>query len=130
METSVATCEATGTAEDDVSRLGGVGSVKRGGRLKRTPLRRVSDKQRAVIDELAASAVVVIERSFGRCEANTPACPLREHEGVHRHHIKQRSAGGGHGPDNLLNVCAAAHDWIHAHPAESFEAGWLVQSWR
>lgn len=95
--------------------------------MKRSRIKPMSDKRRAAIGELAAARTVVIGRAYGRCEANTPACPTREHEGVHVHHVKQRSAGGGHTPDNLLLVCEKAHGYIHNHPAESFERGWLVR---
>lgn len=103
--------------------------------MKRTPLQRrtrlkpVSDKKRVRDAELAKARVEVAQRAFGRCEANTPACPSREHAGVHAHHVRRRSAGGGHGAENLLWVCEAAHAYIHANPAESYDAGWLVPSW-
>lgn len=97
--------------------------------MKRTPLRRVSDKKRKADAELAAARKTVIARAFGRCEANTPVCPSREHRGDHVHHVRRRSAGGQHDPANLLLVCEEAHSYIHAHPAESYEKGWLVPSW-
>lgn len=97
--------------------------------MKRTPLKRISDKKRIRDAEFAAARRIVEARAFGRCEANTPACPLREHRGVHVHHIRRRSQGGGHDPSNLLLCCEEAHAYIHANPAESYEAGWLVPSW-
>lgn len=97
--------------------------------MKRSRIRPISDKRRAAIAELAESREAVIRRAYGRCEANTPACPRREHAGVHCHHVKQRSAGGDHTPANLLLVCSAAHSYIHDHPAESFERGWLVRGY-
>lgn len=95
--------------------------------MKRTPLRRRSDKAIARDAELAESRKEVLARSFGRCEANTPACHPREHAGHHLHHIRLRSQGGGHGPENLLYVCADAHAYIHANPAEAAEQGWLAR---
>lgn len=97
--------------------------------MKRSRIRSVSVKKRAADAELAEARAAVQFRSYGRCEANTPACPRREHAGVHCHHVKQRSAGGKHSPENLMLVCEKAHSYIHEHPAESFEKGWLKPSW-
>lgn len=93
-------------------------------------MRQRSAKKVAGDREFAKAAKEVIFRSYGRCEANTPACPEREHEGVHRHHIgRRRGVNGGHTADNLLNVCDAGHRFIHANPAISYENGWLKHSW-
>jgi len=61
-------------------------------------------------------------RSGGACEAKTPACTGR---GAHAHHIVMRSQGGDDGTGNLLWVCPPCHSYIHEHPAESYDAGWL-----
>lgn len=71
----------------------------------------------------------VTRRSRGLCEASTPACPDGPHKGSHRHHKLPRSLGGEHTPENLLHVCTTAHTWIHEHPADSYEHGWLTHSW-
>lgn len=70
----------------------------------------------------------VEERSGGRCEMPTLAvrCPMRA---THMHHRKMRSQGGDHSAANLLHLCGFHHDYIHAHPAESYANGWLVRSW-
>jgi hypothetical protein len=39
--------------------------------------------------------------------------------GVHAHHRILRSQGGPHTDRNLLWVCLACHDWIHAHPGQA-----------
>lgn len=88
-------------------------------------MKRVSDKKRKADAAYAKSRVIVMERAYGRCEANTPACPPREHAGTQCHHVLRRSAGGGHDPSNLLYVCDAAHDHIHGHVEESLANGWL-----
>lgn len=72
----------------------------------------------------AVPRVVVYDRSGGFCEANTPACTTGPHKAVHVHHIAGRT---DHLPSNLLHVCHNAHDYIHAHPAESYAAGWMVK---
>lgn len=98
--------------------------------MKRTPLKKVSDKKREADAEFRKASKEVIFRSYGRCEANTPACPEREHAGAHRHHIgRRRGVNGGHTADNLLNVCFDAHRFIHENPLISYEKGWLRRSW-
>jgi hypothetical protein len=48
------------------------------------------------------------------------------------HHRKRRSQGGANTPDNLITLCGSevtgCHGFVHAHPAESLGAGWLVRS--
>lgn len=44
---------------------------------------------------------------------------------AHRHHVLLRSHGGGDERSNTLDVCRVCHDYIHAHPAEAYERGWL-----
>lgn len=45
------------------------------------------------------------------------------------HHRQMRSQGGKHEVVNGFAICAACHSWIHAHPSESYEHGWLVHGW-
>lgn len=91
--------------------------------------RRSAKKARS--DSVYAEARKRVEfRAFGRCEANTPACPPREHRGTQAHHRLMRSHGGDHTDENLLWVCDAAHDYVHAHPAESYDKGWLIRGVR
>lgn len=47
--------------------------------------------------------------------------------GIEVHHRLPRSGGGSHDLDNLLVICSKAHRYIHAHPAESYERGWLLK---
>lgn len=93
--------------------------------MRRTPLRKRSAKAEAKEAQLAESRKAVLARCGGYCEANTPACPPRAHAGFHVHHVRLRSQGGGHEPENLLYVCPDAHRWIHGNPAESAIRGWL-----
>jgi hypothetical protein len=48
---------------------------------------------------------------------------------VHTHHRKSRRHPDAEQPDNLLRVCLKCHEYIHAHPEESYERGWLIHSW-
>lgn len=60
-------------------------------------------------------------RSGGMCElkCNRIASEM--------HHRKLRSHGD-HRPENCLHLDTRCHEWIHAHPMESHERGWLVRS--
>jgi hypothetical protein len=60
-----------------------------------------------------------------------PLCQrCRSRPGIHNHHRKRRSQGGGDEPDNLVLVCLECHQWIHDHPRDAAAAGWLVLSWQ
>lgn len=52
----------------------------------------------------------VMRRDHGRCRV--PGCT--NHRWVEVHHVRLRSEGGGHDPDNLLVLCGAHHDRLHA----------------
>lgn len=65
----------------------------------------------------------VRSRSRGVCEAVTPVCTGTA---VHQHHKR----GRGKELNNaslLLDVCSECHAWIHSHPTESYENGWMVK---
>lgn len=65
----------------------------------------------------------VQRRSGGYCEAAVNANCRRT--GGHLHHRLMRSAGGPHTVENLIDVCPPCHEWIHGHPALSYEQGLL-----
>ena len=65
-------------------------------------------------------------RSQGRCEARIEG--ICTGIGVLAHHVRRRSQGGGDIAQNLLWLDDACHTWIHAHPAESVELGFLARS--
>lgn len=49
-----------------------------------------------------------------------------------RHHRKLRSHSYGqekHSASNLIDLCESCHGWVHAHPEESYENGWMVHGW-
>ena len=74
--------------------------------------------------ELRAARKVVHDRSGGFCEAHTPVC---DHVAQHVHHKAGRKGVGAHSPSNLLHVCNGCHSYIHEHPQESYEAGWMLR---
>jgi hypothetical protein len=93
----------------------------------RTPLRRrpIALKLRVDPPELVAAKQVVRHRSGGRCEARWENCTGRAE---HAHHRLRRSQGGGHTPENLLDVCGICHLSIHSQVARAVNAGFLVRS--
>lgn len=94
--------------------------LARGGRLRRS-----SRRQRALDQLWQVRRRQALELTEGCCIAHTPVCPSGDHRADEVHHMLPRSAGGGHELANLLPCCGDAHDYIHAHPAESYERGWL-----
>ena len=101
--------------------------------LKRTPLKRSQKpikrkpiKRRVKTDgALVKSRKLVAERCQGVCEARLEVC-TGQAEAVH--HVLRRSQGGGHDPSNLLALCTACHQYVHANPAEAVSKGLLRKS--
>lgn len=53
------------------------------------------------------------------------------------HHRRMRSQSpkwAVHNIENLILLCGSGttgcHGWVHGHPAESYENGWMVRSYR
>lgn len=100
--------------------------------LKRAPLttdrkalpkrgKKVKADERAI----ARSAPAARRRSGGVCEFHVRGvCTQRA---VHLHHRKRREFGD-HGSKNLVDLCLECHAYVHAHPNESYEKGWLILS--
>lgn len=40
-----------------------------------------------------------------------------------------RRREGGHGCANLIRVCHTCHVWMHQHPREAHELGFIVKTW-
>ena len=87
--------------------------------LRRTPFFRKPAKKSQVPPEIRDA---VTARSGGLCE--WPSCP---NPATDLHHKQMRSQGGKHTVDNLAHLCRGCHDRIHANPAQSYEAGWLIR---
>jgi len=101
--------------------------VKRGGPLRRkTRLRAVGKKAKRDREELELTGAVVRLRSSNKCEAQVPG--VCTGAGQHIHHRKLRSQGGDNLAKSLLHVCFKCHRYIHDHPAESYERGWLIRA--
>lgn len=111
--------------------------MKRGGPLKRrTPLKAKKRPKPSGAAALRGKGMParriqweknrqeVMDRARGLCEAGERSvCTVR---GEHAHHVQLRSRGGSDDPGNLLWVCLRCHDWIHGHPAEATERGWMA----
>jgi hypothetical protein len=61
-----------------------------------------------------------------RCQAAVAAGCSGRNE--HAHHKQLRSQQGPTTSENLLAVCLNCHEWIHAHPAESYRLGFMVRA--
>ena len=106
--------------------------VKRNKPLKRTPLKRsqkpikrTAIKKRFKVDKaLSEARLVVADRCQGRCEGRTVVCTGNA-EAVH--HLLRRSQGGKHNAENLMALCTACHNWVHANPLAAVEKGLLLK---
>lgn len=115
--------------------------MKRGGPLKRnTPLKRSGFKQDRVSAQLKRTRAkrkslavpkdiyeAVLARDAG-CKAAGVA-PGQCQGRIDPHHILRRSQGGPDTMENLVSLCRAHHSWVHDHPGESYELGFLKHSW-
>jgi len=94
--------------------------MKRTPLKRRTPLRARGRRGAADAAALEKARPLVWTRDGGRCQRCGGALhPAR----WDCHHIGRRRAG--HAIDNLLALCRRCHRWIHEHPTESREAGFL-----
>jgi hypothetical protein len=46
---------------------------------------------------------------------------------LHVHHRVRRSQGGRDDSSNLITLCSACHNWVHANPYAAREGGWLLR---
>lgn len=67
---------------------------------------------------------MVMHRALGRCEVQVvPSCRPGEPEW---HHRQRRGHAHDHAPSNGIAGCRPCHSYIHAHPEESRDRGWIV----
>jgi 5-methylcytosine-specific restriction endonuclease McrA len=108
--------------------------------MKRTPLRRFTPlktkttlKRGEPIKRARAKAVPtslykqVLARDLG-CVARDTVRQIRCYGRIDPHHVLPRSRGGKDTLDDLISLCRAHHEWVHDHPAESYELGLLRRS--
>jgi hypothetical protein len=99
--------------------------VKRGKPMRRTPLRRRSERAWQRQAERQRNMIL----AYGHipdCEGRgiLPVCPPHNssyrHVADDAHEPGKRSQGADPtDPTQALPVCRTGHDWIHAHPAEA-----------
>ena len=93
--------------------------------VKRTSLKRVSNKKRRQDAMLDVSRGIVRERADGRCEVGFDGCTGR---GSHVHHVLPRSIRVDHSPDNLVWACPQCHAFIHDNTREARALGLLTSA--
>jgi hypothetical protein len=91
--------------------------MRRGKRLKPR-----SEKAAAGHETLRDARMEVRARSGGLCELRIPG-QCREFASE-AHHVRNRSQGGGHTADNLLDTCRGCHDYVTTHPALARQLGY------
>lgn len=96
----------------------------------RKPLPKVSKTPHKASKRFVPLSVLkeVKERSGGICECVWPVigrCSIRCNRKAQRqpHHILQRSQGGKHTAENLLDVCFECHNWIENHKTAAAKLG-------
>lgn len=82
-------------------------SLQRPKKKNRTVAKARAAKRRKAEQEKARVYALVDERDRGRCRV----CGLAA---AHHHHIRYRSQGGKHVPENIVSVCVFCHERIHA----------------
>ena len=98
------------------------GSLKRSAPMKRSSAR-LKIKRRGIPADLREQ---VIARDRG-CAAEGLVPSLRCWGRLDPHHIQRRSQGGADSLQNLITLCRAHHDYVHANPAWSAEQGLLAR---
>lgn len=102
--------------------------MKRSGPLKRnTPLRAKSKLKTRSKPVPKSVYQDVLARDMGCRAAEVIRIPCAGR--IDPHHVKRRSQGGEDTPENLVSLCRAHHDWVHAHPDESYQLGFLKHGW-
>jgi len=95
--------------------------------MKRTPIRRASKKKNSESATRRELLKRLVDERGEECQARTTTCTGFA---VDAHEVLQRSAqGSAVDPENILLICRPCHNYIHQHPGESFERGWLRHSW-
>lgn len=94
--------------------------MKRSPLKRKTPLRTRStlkSKPKPVPSDIYAEVVL---RDKG-CVAQRIVPEVKCAGRLDPHHVLMRSQGGQDTAENLKTLCRAHHDWVHAHPAASYD---------
>jgi len=94
----------------------------------KTPLKRGEPIKRSRSKPVPSSLYQqVLARDLG-CKARDTVRQIRCFGRIDPHHILPRGRGGADTLENLVSLCRAHHDWVHDHPAESYDLGLLRRS--
>jgi 5-methylcytosine-specific restriction endonuclease McrA len=91
--------------------------------VKRTPIKRISDKRRKANAELDALRPEILARGCEYARNGGGLVPCRG--ALVAHHVLPRSHGGKHTRENLMCLCDGHHKHVHAHPEWARRAGYL-----
>lgn len=83
--------------------------------LRRSPMKKGRSKKLAVPKEIYADVIV----RDGGCVARRSVPEVTCYGRLDPHHVLRRSQGGQDTADNLVTLCRAHHDWVHANPASA-----------
>jgi hypothetical protein len=95
-------------------------SVKRSPLKRKTPLRsksKLKSKPRSISESLRREVTL---RDAG-CVAQLLVREVVCSGHLDAHHVLMRSQGGQDTAENLKMLCRAHHEWVHRHPARSYE---------
>lgn len=112
------------------------GPLRRGKPLRsRTRLTRTgqvtSARRRTELAHEQLARRVAVSQAFARdghrCQAATRVPSVTCAGGLDGHEPLTRARGGNPlDPDQILTVCRAHHEWIHAHPSDATTLGLLI----
>lgn len=63
-----------------------------------------------------------------RCHSRCEVCDRMLIGSAERHHRQRREVGGDRYA-NLILIHPECHTWVHAHPYEAREKGWIVSAY-
>jgi len=111
--------------------LGLVHVVVAGSEVKRSPIKKVSDKRRAIMVERSKLvARLLMERPWCECCDVTPVGVNPPRRSVDLHELVNRSQGGDILDESIIMcICRQCHSWITTHPALARELGLHMKSW-
>lgn len=98
-------------------------TLNRRSSIKRSRVRRISNKKRRINAIWAAVTQTAIALVHGICQ--TVVIGICTNVATLGHHILPRSQGGPHTLANCLPCCFECHLYIHANPTWSYENGLL-----
>lgn len=83
-------------------------------------------------DLTRAERMAVLERDgfrCVRCGRSIYGCMYS----IHHRRMRSHAWSGLNKPENLITLCGSGttgcHGWVHAHPAEAYETGYLVHAY-